>query len=295
MSQPEMQPEGLPRREGGQRRWQGRERWDRYRDRDRHRGRFRERGRGRERDRDRDDLQAGYGREPGDLIRGREDLAGRLFPLGDWGEPADRLDALYLWTEEGALRAADWYLHDRQAKRRGARALRLGTAAGVSVGGLLPLLDFAGACDGGAPWGYLSLLFAAVCVGCDRYFGVTAGWMRDLATAQAIHRRLEALQFDWASESVREVLGPTEGTAGEAAERCLGVLRRFNEDLGELVRAETADWMAKFRAGPAPSATRALVPWAAPRQEAVEPPARFMLPPGTRPNMPRQRPPEPGR
>ncbi|MFJ9417048.1 SLATT domain-containing protein [Streptomyces sp. NPDC101227] len=293
MSQPEMQPEGLPRREGGQRRWQGRERWDRYRDRDRHRGRFRERGRGRERDRD--DLQAGYGREPGDLIRGREDLAGRLFPLGDWGEPADRLDALYLWTEEGALRAADWYLHDRQAKRRGARALRLGTAAGVSVGGLLPLLDFAGACDGGAPWGYLSLLFAAVCVGCDRYFGVTAGWMRDLATAQAIHRRLEALQFDWASESVREVLGPTEGTAGEAAERCLGVLRRFNEDLGELVRAETADWMAEFRAGPAPSATRALVPWAAPRQEAVEPPARFMLPPGTRPNMPRQRPPEPGR
>ncbi|MFI1160527.1 SLATT domain-containing protein [Streptomyces sioyaensis] len=232
-------------------------------------------------------------RENGRRVSGRRDLAGRVFPLGDWGEPADRLDALYLWTEEGALRAADWYLHDRLGKRRGARVLRLGAAAGVTVGGALPLLDLAGVWAGGASWGCLSLLLAAVCVGGDRYFGVTAGWMRDLATAQAIHRRLEALQFDWAAVSVREVLGPAEGTAGEAAERCLGVLRRFNEDLGELVRAETADWMAEFRAGPVPQATQSMVPWAAPRQEGAAPQTRYPLPPpGTRPNMPRQRPPE---
>ncbi|MFI0716958.1 SLATT domain-containing protein [Streptomyces inhibens] len=234
-------------------------------------------------------------REGASRGRGRRDLAGRAFPLGDWGEPADRLDALYLWTEQGALRAADWYLHDRLAKRRGARALRLGAAVGVAVSGALPLLDLAGVWEGGAPWGCLSLLLAAVCVGCDRYFGVTAGWMRDLATAQAIHRRLEALQFDWASENAREVLGPTEGTAGDAAERCLGVLRRFNEDIGELVRAETADWIAEFRTGPAPRVTQAMAPWAAPRQEGAGHPGRFTLPPRTRPNMPRQRPPEPPR
>jgi hypothetical protein len=228
--------------------------------------------------------------------RSREDLTGRLFPLGDWGEPADRLDALYVWTEEGALRAAAWYLRGRVAKRRAARVLRLGAAAGVSVGAALPLLDLAGVRHGLAAWGYLSLLLAVVCVGCDRYFGVTAGWMRDLATAQAIHRRLEALQFDWASESVREVLGPTEGTASEAAERCLVVLRRFNEDLGELVRAETADWMAEFRAGPAPQAAQAMAVWpAAPRPESAGQPGRITLPPGARPNMPRQRPPEPPR
>lgn len=233
-------------------------------------------------------------RENGRRTSGRRDLAGRVFPLGDWGEPADRLDALYLWTEEGALRAADWYLRDRRGKRRGARVLRLGAAAGVTVGGALPLLDLAGVWAGAAPWGCLSLLLAAVCVGADRYFGVTAGWMRDLATAQAIHRRLEALQFDWAAESVREVLGPAEGTAGEAAERCLGLLRRFTEDLAELVRAETADWMAEFRAGPVPQATLAMVPWAAaPRPEGAAPQARYALPPpGARPNMPRQRPPE---
>ncbi|MFE1174982.1 SLATT domain-containing protein [Streptomyces sp. NPDC058773] len=224
---------------------------------------------------------------------GRRDLAGRAFPLGDWGEPADRLDALYLWTEEGALRAADWYLHDRLAKRRGARMLRLGAAAGVTVGGTLPLLDLAGVWKGGASWGCLSLLLAAVCVGGDRYFGVTAGWMRDLATAQAIHRRLEALQFDWATESVREVLGPAEGTAGEAAERCLGVLRRFNEDLGELVRAETADWVAEFRGESLRFAADHVVgsPAVASRPEGAA--GRFVVPQHrVRPNMPRQRPPE---
>lgn len=36
------------------------------------------------------------------------------------------------------------------------------------------------------------------------FFGVTFGWMRDVAIAQAVQRRLQAPQFDWASESVRE-------------------------------------------------------------------------------------------
>ncbi|MCE4946928.1 MULTISPECIES: SLATT domain-containing protein [Streptomyces] len=267
MSQPEMQPEGPPRGEGGS-----------------------DRGRGRSPDRHRD--QGRPQRRPAGPLRGRGDLVGRAFPHGDWGEPGDRLDALYLWSEEGALRTADWYLRDRLAKRRGARALRTGAAAGVTAGGALPLLDLAGVWEHGAPWGALTLLLAAVCVGCDRYFGMTAGWMRDLATAQAIHRRLEALQFDWAAESVREVLGPAEGTASEAAERCLAVLRRFNEDIGELVRTETTDWMVEFRSAPVPQASHAVLPWTAARSEGPGHPGRFLRSPGTRPNMPRQRPPE---
>ncbi|MFI1204909.1 SLATT domain-containing protein [Streptomyces sp. BHT-5-2] len=268
MSQPEMQPEGPPRGEGGS---------------DRGRGRFPDRHRPHGRPE----------RRPAGPLRGRGDLVGRAFPHGDWGEPGGRLDALYLWSEEGALRTADWYLRDRLAKRRGARALRLGAAAGAAASGTLPLLDLAGVWEHGAPWGALTLLLAAVCVGCDRYFGMTAGWMRDLATAQAIHRRLEALQFDWATESVREVLGPAEGTASEAAERCLGVLRRFNEDIGELVRTETTDWMVAFRSAPVPQAAHAALPWSAARQEGGPgQQGRYPRQPGTRPNMPRQRPPE---
>ncbi|MER5785077.1 SLATT domain-containing protein [Streptomyces mobaraensis] len=240
MSQPEMQPEGLPKEQDG-----------------RHRG----------------------------------DLRGRTFPLGDWGEPAQRLDELYRWVESGALLLADWYLADRAWKRRWARILRVAAAVFAVVGAALPLLELTKAIRTGSTWAFLALLGTVACVACDRYFGLTTGWMRAVATAQAVQRRLEALQFDWASECVREVLGPTEGTASEAAERCLTVLRRFSEDVSELVRAETADWMVEFRAGPAPLLTQSLVAWG-PRGENGGPVGRFPLPPGSRPNMPRQRPPE---
>lgn len=227
-----------------------------------------------------------------------DDLRGRPFPQGDWGEPAARLDELYRWVEADALRTADWYLSDRVRKRRAARVLRLGTALGVVAGSALPLLDLTGAVVSAAPWGYLSLLLAAACLACDRYFGLTAGWMRNVATAQAVQRRLQVLQYDWASESVREILGPAEGTASEAAERCLGVLRRFSEDVADLVRSETSDWMTEFRPAPAPLRMHtAPAPRAA--GDAQQAPGviqgRFPLPPTTRPNMPRQRPPEPPR
>ncbi|MGW3650998.1 SLATT domain-containing protein [Streptomyces sp. NPDC000878] len=220
------------------------------------------------------------------------DLTGRPFPLGDWGEPAPRLDELYRWVEQGALETAAWYLTDRVWKRRGARALRTGAALGAVTGAALPLLDLTGVMGEVAPWGYLALLLAVACVAVDRFFGITSGWIRDVATAQAVQRRLQVLQFEWASESVREVLGPTEGTASEAADRCLGVLRRFSEDVTELVRAETADWMVEFRAGGAPLGMQSAGA-GVPRQDATVHQGRFgIAAPGARPNMPRQRPPE---
>ncbi|MFI9760879.1 SLATT domain-containing protein [Streptomyces sp. NPDC051963] len=254
MGQPEMQPEG-PAQDG--------------------RG-----GRG-------EDREGAAGLRPGDLV-------GRAFPPGDWAEPAERLDELYRWVERGALDTAAWYLADRVWKRRGARGLRTGAAMGAVAGGVLPLLDLTGVIGGAAAWGYLALLLAVACVAVDRCFGVTSGWIRDVATAQAVQRRLQVLQFDWASESVREVLGPTEGTAGEAAERCLGVLRRFSEDVTELVRAETADWMVEFRTGSAPMGIQSAVA-GTPRGEGAVVQGRFPMSPGSgaRPNMPRQRPPEP--
>ncbi|GHF95737.1 hypothetical protein GCM10018787_50510 [Streptomyces thermodiastaticus] len=221
------------------------------------------------------------------------DLTGRPLPLGDWGRPAERLEELYRWVERRALDTVAWYLAGRMWKRRAARALRCGAAAGALTGAGLPLLDLAGAVGGAAPWGYLALLLAVGCVAADRFFGVTSGWMRDMATAQAVQRRLQALQFDWAVESVREVLGPAEGTAGEAAERCLGVLRRFSEDVTELVRTETADWMVQFRAGPVPTGPQWTVPAGGTRPEVPAGHGRATLPPGSaRPNMPRQRPPD---
>ncbi|MFD8071941.1 SLATT domain-containing protein [Streptomyces sp. NBC_00510] len=221
----------------------------------------------------------------------QEDLRTPPFPLGDWGEPAERLEELYRWVEADALRTVEWYLADRLRKRRWARSLRVGAALFATTGAVLAVTG----AGGHIRWAYAALVLAVVCVGLDRYLGLTAGWMRDMATAQAVQRRLEALRFDWASESVREVLGPTEGTAAEAAERCLTVLRRFSEDVSELVRCETADWMVDFRAGAAPLRTQSLT-WAGstrgPEGAATGTGGRFPLLPGGRPSMPRQRPPE---
>lgn len=223
--------------------------------------------------------------------------AGRAFPLGDWGEPGERLDELYVWVEQRALFIADWYLSDRTWKRRGARALRTGASLGATAAAVLPLLTLTGTLPvRHAAWGYVALLGALVCLYADRCFGLTTGWIRDVATAQAIQRRLETLQYEWASESVREMLGPTEGGAGEAAERGLTLLRRFTEDVSEVVRAETADWMLEFR--PGGSAPQGSQPANAPYARPVEACAaahnvhRFPAPPGFRPSMPRQRPPE---
>ncbi|GAA2070823.1 SLATT domain-containing protein [Streptomyces albiaxialis] len=240
------------------------------------------------------------------------DLLGRAFPSGDWGEPAERLDELYQWVEQDALRVVARYLDDRVWKRRGARVLRVCAVGGGAVGGLLPLLALAGVRPGPPAaepwWGYVALLGAAVCLAADRCLGLTSGWMRDIATAQAVRARLTVLQYEWAAERVREVLGPAEGTAGEAAERSLAVLRRFAEDVEEIVRAETADWMVEFRTlsgplhlhggartargaagaghGPGPGGGGG-----GPRWNRFPPPP-FPGAPGTRPNMPRQRPPE---
>ncbi|MFE2375540.1 SLATT domain-containing protein [Streptomyces sp. NPDC059398] len=220
------------------------------------------------------------------------DLTGEPFPAGDWAQPVERLDELYRWVEATALRTAGWYLTDRTWKRRGARALRAGAAGGALVGALLPLLDLAAGLHGAAEWGYPALLAGVACAAGDRWFGLTAGWMRDVATAQAVQRRLQVLQFDWASEGVREVLGPAEGTASEATERCLGVLRRFSDDMTDLVRGETAKWMIEFRSG---GAVPVSVRGSAETRTGGEPTpvGRTVSAMGVRPNMPRQRPPEP--
>ncbi|WP_103529582.1 SLATT domain-containing protein [Streptomyces sp. SM12] len=219
----------------------------------------------------------------------RDDLIGPPFPSGDWAEPCSRLDALYRRTERDALRTVDWYLADRVRKRRAARALRAGAGTAGALGVLLPLLELAGAGDL-LGWGYLALLAAALCLGADRLFGLTSGWMRDMATAQAVQRRLEELRYDWASETAREALGPSDSTPTEAAERCLAMLRRFSDDIAELVRSETALWMIDFRA----DGGQLLAHTGPARARPAEPPAQPRRVPqaAARPAMPRQRPPE---
>ncbi|MGH2815611.1 MAG: SLATT domain-containing protein, partial [Actinomycetota bacterium] len=93
-------------------------------------------------------------------------------------------------------------------------------------------------------WGYVLLALAAACIGFDRFFGVSSGWMRAMTTAQALERRLEQLQYDWAAECAR---GASRTVDPKQVQNRLALLRVFSDDVAALMQQETAEWVLEFQ------------------------------------------------
>jgi SMODS and SLOG-associating 2TM effector domain 2 len=141
-----------------------------------------------------------------DRRRRRRDLRVGPFPtaaMEQWQDTEAALAQLYRYAEGRAIDAIDWYLADKRGKRIWSRGLRLLVIVLVTAGGLQPLLDAAAPGPSRTAWGYVLLALAAACIGLDRFFGISSGWMRSMTTAQALERRLEQLQYDWAAECAR--------------------------------------------------------------------------------------------
>jgi hypothetical protein len=88
------------------------------------------------------------------------------------------------------------------------------------------------------------LALAAACIGFDRFFGVSSGWMRAMTTAQALERRLEQLQYDWAAECAR---GASRTVDPKQVQNRLALLRVFSDDVAALMQQETAEWVLEFQ------------------------------------------------
>jgi hypothetical protein len=190
----------------------------------------------------------------------RGDLSTRPFPTLSGTDLPSRLrtvDALRAWAEAHAEDAIDWYLRDKRAKRVASRALRAGSIVLAVAGGTVPLASAAWRDDAGG-WGYVLLAAAAGCAAFDHFFGVSAGWMRDIATSQALRGRLERFRLEWTSALLLssssgavggDGAGAPAGPVGEPelAHR-LGLVRDFVADVTGLVEAETSEWLAEFRA-----------------------------------------------
>jgi hypothetical protein len=180
---------------------------------------------------------------------GKHDLRAGAFPAGaleDWGDPDATLAALYRYVEDRATDAADWYLRDKRGKKRWSRALRVLAIVLAAAGGIQPLVDAATPGSGPAEWGYVLLALAAACVGFDRFFGLSSGWMRDIRAAQAVQRRLEAFRFEWAAAALRDAGQPA---GPERVRRSLALIRRFEQDVAGVVERETNDWVLEFQSG----------------------------------------------
>jgi hypothetical protein len=179
--------------------------------------------------------------------RRRRDLRAGPFPtaaMEQWQDSEAALTQLYRYAESRAIDAADWYLQDKRGKRIWSRGLRLLVILLVTAGGLQPLLDAAAPGPSRTAWGYVLLALAAACIGLDRFFGISSGWMRSMTTAQALERRLEQLQYDWAAECARSASRTVDP---KLVQTRLALLRVFSDDLAALMQQETAEWVVEFQ------------------------------------------------
>ncbi len=164
--------------------------------------------------------------------------------MEQWQDTEAALTQLYRYAEGRAIDAIDWYLQDKRGKRSWSRGLRLLVIVLVTAGALQPLLDAAAAGPSRTAWGYVLLAMAAACIGFDRFFGLSSGWMRSMTTAQALERRLEQLQYDWAAECARSASRTVDP---KQVQNRLTLLRVFCDDVAGLMQQETAEWVLEFQ------------------------------------------------
>lgn len=185
--------------------------------------------------------------------RGR-DLEAQPFPGIPAGAATDpdvqreTLARLREWAERDAEAAIDWYLRDKRTKRISSRALQ-GLTIAFAVAGTAVPLGTAAAGGSGQGWGYVLLAVAAGCKGFDHFYGLSTGWMRDIAAAHALRTELNAVRLEWATDVLRG--GPAADTPGlllEPAEleRQLALITRLAESVRGQIEGETADWRAEF-------------------------------------------------
>ena len=182
-----------------------------------------------------------------DRRRRRQDLRPGPFPtagLEQWQDTEAALTQLYRYAEGRAIDAIDWYLADKRGKRSWSRGLRLLAILLVTAGALQPLLDAAAPGPSRTAWGYVLLAMAAACIGFDRFFGLSSGWMRSMTCAQALERRLEQLQYDWAAECARSAARTVDP---KQVQNRLALLRVFSDDMAALLQQETAEWVLGFQ------------------------------------------------
>lgn len=147
-----------------------------------------------------------------------------------WRDPAAALRTLHDWAVRYTTEITSWYLRDKRFKRWASRLLRAAAVVLAVAGGLAPLTS-----RRDSTWGYTLIALAAGCVAFDHFFGLSAGWMRDMTTAQALQARMVRFHLDWAALESRD-------DTATGIELVDGLLT----DVLELTNAETAEWVSQF-------------------------------------------------
>jgi hypothetical protein len=189
----------------------------------------------------------------------------------DWADPTGTVAKLRDWAERRALVTIDWYTRDKRSKRWFSRLLRAAAVFAAVAGGVLPLIS--GTVSGINPsLGYVFLATAAGLVAFDHFFGLSSGWMRDIAAIQALQGKLGRFQLDWTRWQAEQagVLPAAPLPSAEGTAAALDLISALVTAIAELTEAETAQWIIDFstsvaalrqQASPAVTSAQDLLTW----------------------------------
>ncbi len=92
--------------------------------------------------------------------------------------------------------------------------------------------------------GYLFLGLAAACVGLDRFFGFSNGWMRYVTTKMMIERALSDFRFEWMMMVAK--LGGQNPTTDQV-QLTIQRVKEFASTINNHVDQETQAWVSEFK------------------------------------------------
>jgi len=161
-------------------------------------------------------------------------------------EVQESIKHLYLYAERVAHESIDWYGRHKRRLAWKSRLLRLLAIIFTAVGGLTPIIGSLGwAQDRNiGQLGYLFLGLAGACVGLDRFFGFSSGWIRYITTKMAIERALSDFRFEWAMMVAK--MGANDPTPDQV-QLMVQRVKEFSSAINTHVDQETQAWVSEFK------------------------------------------------
>lgn len=171
-------------------------------------------------------------------------------PVWNDSDPMASLNALYVSTCDRAQQQIGWYSEHVRWKRRFSWCLRAAALIFIGIGSLLPLVGAAILALGLSRnhvdfgFGYVAFAVAAGCVGFDKFFGFSSGWLRYIKTQLILESGLDQFRLDWVSLVAKVVGGkPTPDQVQTMIKR----LQSFSEFTDSQVQQETNAWILEFQ------------------------------------------------
>ncbi len=158
------------------------------------------------------------------------------------------LKGLFDYVESRAQEQIQWYWRKKVWKARISWSLRFIVILLSTLGALVPIIkatfppittsyDFGQA-------GYLLIAIAAGCVGLDRFFGYSSGWIRYVTTAMAIEKSLEEYRMEWARMTAKAGEHPPDA---DLVDGLIQLSKAFILSVRVLVEQETKVWATEFQ------------------------------------------------